>query len=820
MNITQPILTTFLSWVSGFEDYLPLFFELAIGLAVLWLVYYLLRIYFQILEAKLPQTIFEVQPLRTTEKNPYTTQQLFAVIHELARQQNKWKRWLRVYKAYSLEIVSTRKTGISYLIRVDRKDAVIIKKSLLAYLPGLKIEERKDYEVAETKCEIVEFKLSNRFIFPLRSQTKLEKHDPIAYLTGSMTKLADDEMVVFQMVVSPVRKKLGARELNVAGQQSLGWLRLVAQVLFLPLGLVIFLLTDGKEGPMWRWVKVRKTGDSQELENMVKEKIRQPLFNTSLRLMVVSKNRGDKQRGFGSALSSFANSGVQAIITKKMWFKRLSFYLFRHRLQSLNSRLILSISEVSDLYHFPFARTTKTEDLLKQQSKELPAPLCLKQTEGLDVVFANNTYGGDITPIGLTLEERRRHMYILGATGTGKTTMLLSIINQDITKGKGLAVVDPHGDLIEDVLALIPKKRLDDVVYFNPDDITYPMGINLLEFTKGLSVEDSLREKEFITESIISLFHKIYAERYSGPRMEYILRNTIYTAYTVPGATLFTVYKLLINTPFRKSLVNKLKDENLKDFWRYEFAKAGDYQKVSMIGPITNKIGRFLFSPSAKRILEQEKSTIDFCDIMDNKKILLCNLSKGKIGEDTSEVLGVVIMAKLQLAALKRARVKMADRTDFFLYVDEFQNFATPSFAQILSEARKYRLSAILAHQTTSQLQDKSLVNVTLANTGTVVCFRTANPEDEKMILPQFRPYVEKGEIASLPSFRFYMKLGALNPQEPFSGITTPVAVKPSSILVEKIIAASRKNYAVKYKKKDEPKTIKPLIKAGLDLLP
>ncbi len=333
-------------------------------------------------------------------------------------------------------------------------------------------------------------------------------------------------------------------------------------------------------------------------------------------------------------------------------------------------------------------------------------------------------------------------MYILGATGTGKSTLLLSMINQDIENGKGLCVIDPHGDLIEKILPTIPEERLKDVIYFNPDDIGYPIGINLLELTAGLSEEESLREKEFITESIISLFHKLYSEKYSGPRMEYILRNTIHTAFTVPNSTLFTVYKLLINTKYRENVTSRLTDENLKDFWEYEFSKAGDYQKVKMISPITNKIGRFLFSATAKRILEQEKSSINFDEIIDSGKILLCNLSKGKIGEDTSEVFGILVMTKIQLAALKRARVDVSKRRDFYLYVDEFQNFATPAFAQILSEARKYRLSAILAHQTVSQIQDKDLVNVTHANTGSIICFRTANPEDERMILPLLIPYL------------------------------------------------------------------------------
>src|SRR3989344_7824611 len=195
-------------------------------------------------------------------------------------------------------------------------------------------------------------------------------------------------------------------------------------------------------------------------------------------------------------------------------------------------------------------------------------------------------------------------MYILGATGTGKSTLLLSMVSQDIENGKGLCVIDPHGDLIEKILPSIPEARIKDVIYFNPDDISFPIGINLLELSENLSEEDSLREKEFISESIISLFHKLYPERYSGPRMEYILRNTIHTAFSFEAPTFFTIYKLLTNTVFRKTVVAKLTDENLKDFWKYEFSKAGDYQKVKMISPITNKIGRFLFSATAKRILE------------------------------------------------------------------------------------------------------------------------------------------------------------------------------------------------------------------------
>lgn len=787
---------------------------------------------------KARHVFLEIKPLKKTELNPYSTEQLFNLFHNITSQKTFFERVVGVTKSISLEIVSTKTDGIKYVIRTPQQLASLIKNSLLSYLPGIEIKSASEYLVDSPNTFTTQLKLSKHFAFPLKAHDNLETNDPIAYVTGAMTKLKEGELLAYQVVITPVSKsklpevkrlqKLITHKQDltaeIAHAHSASWLYIaisyLLQMLLLPLGILVFLATDGKDGPLLpipRILKGKETNNAyqSEIEALVKKKIDQPLYKTSIRLLSQSysqSNAQKKSRGFMSTLRSISGTQYQ-YLTQSLrlpigQLNSFKTFLFKRRISLPFNNTILSSSELGDLYHLPFTKTTKTEDMQKQFSKELPAPLSLKKGSKLDVVFAQNTYGNSKTLIGLTEDERRRHMYILGATGTGKSTMLLSMINSDIQNGKGLAVVDPHGDLIEQILHVIPEERIKDVVYFNPDDIEYPMGINLLELSEGLSDEDATREKEYIAESIISLFHKIYTEKYSGPRMEYILRNTIHTAFTIPGATLFTVYKLLINTKFRKSVVKNLSDENLKDFWKFEFAKAGDYQKVKMISPITNKIGRFLFSPTAKRILEQEKSTIHFEQIMNEGKILLCNLSKGKLGEDNSKVFGVVVMAKLQLASLRRARMAVQDRKDFYLYVDEFQNFATPAFAQILSEARKYKLGAILAHQTTSQLEDKSLVNVTLANTGTVICFRTANPEDEKLILPQFRPYVEQGDITGLPSYRFFMRLGALNPEEPFSGVTMPIDNNENEVRVAKVIENSRKYFAMKY----ETAISKPII--------
>jgi len=248
-----------------------------------------------------------------------------------------------------------------------------------------------------------------------------------------------------------------------------------------------------------------------------------------------------------------------------------------------------------------------------------------------------------------------------------------------------------------------------------------------------------------------------------------------------------------------------LTDENLKNFWKFEFGRAGDFQVVKMVGGLTAKVGRFLFSPTAKRILEQKKSTIKFDEILNQSKILICNFSQGNLGEDTARLFGTTILTKIQQAALRRSRLPKNKRNPFYLYVDEFQNFATNSFIKMLSEGRKYGLSVCIAEQSTSQQEDRNIVNNILANVTSVICFRSANPIDEQLMLTQFAPYIEKGDIANLPRYNFYIKLSALEPEEPFSGETLFIPVKKNIKKMEKLIQASRNNYAKVYVKQQKP---------------
>ena len=760
-------------------------------------------------------TILEVKPTYNSMQSAFSTKQLFAVLHSL-EEHHSFIDWLLQYKrTVSYEVVSTREDGIRYLIRIPNEDVSGVKKSLLAYLQGIEIKKTEDYlpqkyEYVKSAGYIIkkEFILTKSYILPLQSQKILEEYDPMAYLTAHMTKLDNGELVTLQLICNPIlstthnsvtshTQQIKHSLLNnedITPEIHKGY----AHVLYL---ILVRLFGATKE----KMIK-ELSSSKQLLFKAIEEKLDEPLFETTIRLIVISSNKNvinKRISGIKSSLDTFSTS-YQAFTLKQDLFSTLRinfidkyrYFSTYNRLLSLTQNPILSATELSSIYHFPYTQTTKTEDLLNVKSPAMSPPLSLKQSHHkLDIVFAKNTYGETVLPIGLTLEERRRHTYIIGATGTGKTTLLLQMIHQDILNGKGLAVIDPHGDLTERLLGVIPRERIKDVVYFNPYDIDLPIGLNVLELSSVASEVERQREKDMIVSSLVSIFHKLYPERYSGPRMEHILRNTVLTALELDNPTLFTVYKLLTDITFRKQAISKLTDDVLKEFWKNEFEKQGSYQKAEQISPITNKLGRFLTTTMTRRILIQNKSKLNFDDIMNEKKILICDLSKGKIGEDTSSFLGSLLIAKIQLAALKRIHISEDKRSDFFLYIDEFQNFATITFAQILSEARKYRLNTILAHQTIAQIEDQNLLKVILANVATVISFRTSNPSDENTILPLFAPQVQKHEISSLPSYNFYIKIKALYPQDSFSGTTSNFSIENNDAIRKEVIEYSRITY-------------------------
>ena len=689
---------------------------------------------------------------------------------------------------------------------------------------------------------MLELKEHGHYVFPLILTSAFDQHDPLSYVTSAMTKLNDGEQITVQLVISPVKlretsalaRKILSNEdiLSTVGARHLIWLQRISDLINGAIWAAVDLTTEVYHGTASRAYTTRtddrdrafqmqvskrqrpaRTLSALELELMesMHHKVTQPLFQVNLRILTAGPNAKDHIQTIRSTLDGYSVPLYQSLKAK---MRLPIIHKHRHKLAdgrlpvlSRRGSLILSASEIASLYHFPSSKISQTDNLIMSLSKTLPAPVSLKSGRKLAVLLGENQHHGTVTLIGLTEAERERHVYVVGGTGNGKTTLLMYSIVQDIRNGKGIAIIDPHGDLADTLLCHIPEDRIKDVIYMNPDDLSYPIGVNLLELPEGLEGDDLLREKDIITESTISVLRKIFSDDDSGGhRIEYVLRNTIQTALTLENSTLFTIFELLNNPVYRRDVLKTLEDKNLKNFWKNELGKAGDFQRVKMVAGITAKIGRFLFSGSAKRVLEQEKSTINFDDILDGK-ILICNFSKGILGEDTSTLFGTMVLAKLQLASLRRARIGAGSRLPFYLYVDEFQNFATISFVQMLSEARKYKLFLTMAEQSTSQQNEQRLVDIILANVGTVVCFRSGSPADERLVLPLFTPFIKQGEIANLPAYSYYVRISAVHAQEPMSGVTIIIEDAGSKSIAKRVMQSSRELYA---KKPEEVSSTKP----------
>ncbi|MBI2415773.1 MAG: type IV secretion system DNA-binding domain-containing protein [Candidatus Kerfeldbacteria bacterium] len=401
-------------------------------------------------------------------------------------------------------------------------------------------------------------------------------------------------------------------------------------------------------------------------------------------------------------------------------------------------------------------------------------------------VFAATNFRNQRRNFGIKVDDRRRHMYLVGKTGMGKSTVIENTIINDIRAGHGVALVDPHGDLAEKVLRYIPTSRVNDVIYFNPADINYPVAFNILE-----SVGPEY--KHLVAYGLVGVFKKIWADSW-GPRMEYILTNTILALLDYPGSSLLGVMRMLVDKAYRKKVVSKVTDPVVKTFWTDEFANYSEKFRSEAIAPIQNKVGQFLASSIIRNIVGQSKSTIEMREIMDNQKILIMNLSKGRVGEESSALLGAMMITKLQIAAMSRVDIPEEDRKDFYLYVDEFQNFATDSFAGILSEARKYRLCLIMAHQYLEQLGDVVKAAV-FGNVGTIVVFRVGATDATEME-PEFAPQFTAQDLVNLKKYTFCLRLmidGVAT--EPFSGIGLPPVTGETDVF-DKIIRVSRERYA------------------------
>lgn len=401
--------------------------------------------------------------------------------------------------------------------------------------------------------------------------------------------------------------------------------------------------------------------------------------------------------------------------------------------------------------------------------------------------FGQTTFRNRKTRFGIKTDDRRRHMYLIGKTGTGKTTMMENMVVEDILAGRGVGLIDPHGQFAEKILSFVPPERIDDVVYLNPADLEFPVGFNPLEVT-------SSTQRHLIASGIMGVFKKIWVDAWSA-RMEYILNNALLALLEFPGSTLLEVMKMFSDEKFRSKIVERLEDQMVKNFWVNEFGKYSDRYATEAVAAIQNKVGQFIANPLIRNIIGQPKSTINMREIMDSGKIFIANLSHGRIGEDNSALLGAMLITTLQQAAMGRVDIPEHERRDFFLYIDEFQNFSTDSFAVILSEARKYRLSLILAHQYIEQLGDEVKAAV-FGNVGTIVSFRVG-AEDAEFLEKEFSPEVIASDLVNAAKHNVYVKLmidGVSS--RPFSAENLPFLPSPKESFTEMIIDSSRRTYA------------------------
>ncbi|CAN5289563.1 hypothetical protein BH10PAT1_BH10PAT1_2250 [soil metagenome] len=455
----------------------------------------------------------------------------------------------------------------------------------------------------------------------------------------------------------------------------------------------------------------------------------------------------------------------------------------------LSSSQILNIEELATLWHLPTDKNKTTGiswgmEILSDPPQNLPVSDDDNSNNDINF-FARTVFKNKSTTFGIKDIDRRRHVWAIGKTGTGKSTLIANMAIDDIRKGKGVAVIDPHGDLCEILLDYVPNKRVNDVIYFNPDDREFSIRINPLEVANK-------EEAEFVVSGIIAIFSKIFG-KFWGPRLEYVLRNTLLSLAETSNATLIDVPLMLTDKNFRKTIVDKLHDEVLKNFWINEYDNLPPSLQKEVIFPILNKIGQFVTSPIIRNVISSPKSSIDLEQIINDGKILIVNLSQGKMGEDNAQLLGAMLITKLQLAAMKRVNIPEDDRKDFYLYVDEFQNFATDSFIKILSEARKYHLNLMLANQYIAQIPPQ-VQKAILGNAGTLISF-SAGAEDARLLSHEFANVFTEENLINMQNYQIAIRLMVDgHSQRPFLANTLPLPANVNANK-EKVIKVSREHW-------------------------
>ncbi len=677
----------------------------------------------------LDTVIYEVRLPQTNEVEISAADQLYAGLSGIAGKVGRWKRTFSARNFVSFEIVAFPE-NIRFYVVAPKNISSTVEKQINSAYPDAEIIPTKQYNIfpENGKVAFTSMVLKEDSYKPIKTYEELNT-DSMSVVTSTMSKLKKGEALALQIIITPA-----GTDWRESGKKFVRKVR------------------DNNSDP-----EKNKMDVDDEVLAAIEKKCEKVGFLTDIRIVGVARSKEDAEsnvQGVTSALDQFKQDSSNLFIQKKpkSSFEKKDFIRdFIYRIPKEST--ILNTAELSTIFHFP-NQTVRTPHINWLLSKRAPAgpQVSSTYTEG-SVHMADSIYRDTVKKVFLKANDRRRHMYIVGKTGAGKTSFLQRMILQDIYNGHGLAFLDPHGDAVEYILQRIPPERAEDVVYFNPADAERPVGFNIMEYKNE-------NEKYRIVESFLGLMNKMFDphnQGITGPRFQQAVRNGMLTAMSVPGTSLVEVVRIITDEKYVKKFLPHLQDEVVKRYWTDQIANTQDFHKSEILGHITSKFEKFVTNRLMRNIIAQSQSGFDVRKVMDEGKILLINLSKGLIGEENSQFLGLLMVPRILNAAMQRADIPEAQRRDFYLYVDEFQNFATEDFAQILSEARKYRLNLIVANQYIAQIEEK-VRDAVFGNVGTITSFKVG-VNDASYLQNEFNPVFDQNDLINIDNYNIYTKM-------------------------------------------------------------
>ncbi len=764
-------------------------------------------------------------------------EQFYRNIHELGELNLQNIIHTKIYNDdfVSFEIVARNKL-VDFMVVVPKRYAKLLDKQITSYYPNADIQIDEKFEVKpkgnKLKCYYAYQKKS--FFYPIKTYKDLG-NDPLNDLTNIFSKFEESDAGSIQVVIKPNNEKKWKKKTEKAGSNmfagkkpggfkipGLGFLMTFVNAIVF--GKIEETSQKKSSGPYGGGGYVRLLQTREEIAKKIGEKAGRVAFYTVIRVMGSAKTSAHAQEitnNIALGLNLFKDAQMNWFQTRRILpfdilNNKFMQFNFEHRLMATNFFFIgekdslLDSAEMASLFHFPSSRFNYTHIINWLKYKVLPAP---SNTPTKGILLGHNSYRGVKKEIHMLPKDRTRHHYVIGKSGAGKSAFLSFMARQDIRNGDGVCVVDPHGDLIEELTTFIPKERAKDVIIFNPADTERPMGLNILEARTPA-------EMDMASSQATEIFIKIFGDEIFGPRIQHYFRNGCLTLMedTEEGATLIDVPRIFVDEEFMKYKVSKVKNPIVKSFWEHEYAHTGQRERQEMIPYFSSKFGPFITNSIMRNTIGQTKSAFNFRKAMDEQKILLINLSKGKMGDLNTQLLGLIVVARLQMAAMSRVDIPEKERTDFYLYVDEFQNFATDSFCSILSEARKYHLALIMAHQYIKQLEkkgDTSIRDAVFGNVGTMMSFKVG-ADDAEYMAKEYAPVLTEQDVLGIANYKAYIKLNIKNStSRPFS-LETIYDMSKSNPKIGNII----KQYSrMKYGRKREFVDQEITARIGIDII-